>query len=117
MNPIYSLKEICTANTNGIINRNKVKRENVNRLKTTGKIWSIPYKIYYMSCNLDHVLYGKLNSTDEEKEDDAYNFAKKYWNDIDGFLKYIKESDFSVGLDYKESWKFIAENLHSLEKY
>ena len=78
MNPIYSLKEIRTANTNGIINRNKVKRENVNRLKTTGKIWSIPYKIYYMSCNLDHVLYGKLNSTDEEKEDDAYNFAKKY---------------------------------------
>lgn len=101
----------------GIISRNARKRENIDRLKSTGQIWKLPYGIYYMSCNLDHALYGKVNSTDEEKEEDAYQFAKKYRNDIPGFLKYIKESDFAVGPDYKESWDFITEELHSLERH
>ena len=103
--PIYSVTEIRTANPDGIISRNARKRENIDRLKSTGQIWKLPYGIYYMSCNymscnLDHALYGKLNSTDEEKEEDAYQFAKKYRNDIPGFLEYIKESDFAVGSDY-----------------
>ena len=115
--PVYSAAEIHTANPEGIISRNARKRENIDRLKSTGQIWRLPYGIYYMSCNLDHALYGKLNSTDEEKEEDTYQFAKKYRNDIPGFLKYIKESDFAVGPDYKESWNFITEGLHSLERY
>ena len=49
-----------------------------------------------MSCNLDHVLYNKRNSTDEEKENDAYAFAKQYKGDRDGFVKFISESSFSV---------------------
>ena len=115
--PVYSVTEIRTANPEGIISRNVKKRENIDRLKSTGQIWKLPYGIYYMSCNLDHALYGKLNSTDEEKEEDAYQFAKKYRNDILGFLKYIKESDFAVGPDYKESWDYITEGLHSLERH
>lgn len=115
--PVYSVTEIHTANPDGIVDRNAKKRENIDRLKSTGKIWKLLYGIYYMSCNLDHALYGKLNSTDEEKEEDAYQFAKKYRNDIPGFLTYIKESDFAVGPDYKESWEFITEGLHSLERH
>ena len=115
--PIYSVTEIRTANPEGVISRNTRKRENIARLKSTGQIWKLPYGIYYMSCNLDHALYGKLNSTDEEKEEDAYQFAKKYRNDIPGFLKYIKELDFAVGPDYKESWDFITEERHSLERH
>lgn len=115
--PVYSVTEIRTANPDGIISRNVRKRENIDRLKSIGQIWKLSYGIYYMSCNLDHALYGKLNSTDEEKEEDAYQFAKKYRNDIPDFLKYIKESDFAVGPDYKESWEYITENLHSLERH
>lgn len=72
---------------------------------------------YYMSSNLDHVLYGKLNSSDEDKENDAYAFAKKYKDDIDGFLKFISDSDFSRMEGYKESWAFIKKGCHSLERY
>lgn len=33
------------------------------------KLHKIFYHVYFMSCNLDHVLYGKLiNSTDEGKD-------------------------------------------------
>ena len=70
-----------------------------------------------MSCNLDHVLYGKRNSTDEEKENDAYAFAKKYRNDRERFAEFICHSDFSVMGDFKESWAHIEEGLNSLERY
>ena len=29
----------------------------------------------------------------------------------------VKDSDFAVGPDYKESWKYITEDLHSLERH
>ena len=64
-----------------------------------------------MSSNLDHVLYGKLNSSDEDKENDAYAFAKNYKDDIDGFLKFISDSDFSRMEGYKESWAFIKKDV------
>ena len=115
--PVYSVTEIHTDNPDGIKYRNQKKRENIDRLKSTGQIWKLPYGIYYMSCNLDHALYGKMNSTDEEKENDAYAFAKKYRDDIPKFLEFIKKSEFSVGPDYKESWKYVTEGLHSLERH
>lgn len=115
--PFYLTTEIQTHNRNGIINRNQRKRVNLNKLASISKIWDIPYSIYYMSCNLDHALYGKLNSTDEEKERDAFNFAKRYKNDIPAFLEFISTSDFSVKKEYKASWEFIREDLHSLERF
>ena len=38
---------------------------------------------------------------------------------LDGIevLEYIKDSDFAVGPDYKESWEYITEDLHSLERH
>ena len=57
--PVYSVTEIRTANPDGIISRNAKKRENIDRLKSTGQIWKLSYGIYYMSCNLDHALYQR----------------------------------------------------------
>lgn len=115
--PIYSATDIRTQRKSGIENRNQRKRECLNRLSSASRIWCVPYQIYYMSCNLDHALYGKLNSTDDEKEADAFAFAKKYRDDIPGFMKYISESDFSVAGSYPQSWQFIREGLHSLERH
>lgn len=77
----------------------------------------IPYKIYYMSCNLGHALYGKLNSSDNDKEADAFAFAQRFKDDIPGFIEYVRESDFSVVESYPQSWQYIKEGLHSLERH
>ena len=115
---LYSLDSIITRNKQEIIERNLVKSKNIDKLSETPVIWGkIPYSAYYMSCNLDHVLYNKLNSTDEEKENDSYRFAHKYKYDTEGFKKFIAESDFSVGGDYPSSWKYIKEDKHSLERH
>lgn len=116
--PIYSLADIQTSKPEQLKLRNQHKRSKLTRISTLKKVWvSVPYKAYYMSCNLDHVLYGKLNSTDAEKENDAYAFAKKYKDNVDGFLTFICDSDFSKVDGYKESWDFIKKDLHSLERF
>ncbi len=113
----YEADGIHTPDPQGIIERNKQKTDNLYRLRGTGQIWQVPYRVYYMSCNLDHVLHNKRNSTDEEKETDAYEFAKKYKNDVEGFINLICDSDFSVDRDYKESWAYIEDGLNSIDRH
>lgn len=115
--PIYSTLEIHSCNKKGIELRNHQKSANMLKLCNSKEIWSVPYKVYYMSTNLDHVLYNKLNSSDEEKETDSYAFVKKYKNQIPEFLTFISGSDFSVMNGYAESWEFIRQELHSLERH
>jgi hypothetical protein len=116
--PHYSITEIRCNNPQNIVDRNIQKRANLDKLSSTKAVWgSIPYQIYYMSCNLDHVLYNKLNSSNEEKERDALQFARKYKSDIEGFIRFISASDFTVHGDYKQSWNYIKEDNRSLERH
>ena len=55
--------------------------------------------------------------TDEEKENDAYAFAKKYKNNVDAFMDFMCESSFSVKGDFKDSWEFIEQDMHSIDRY
>lgn len=114
--PVYSENKILTRDKQGIEERNEQKRTNLNRLCGCDEIWNVPYRIFYMSCNLDHVLYNKLNSSDEEKENDSFRFAKKYKDKTTEFLSFISESSFSVVTDYKDSWEYIKKDLHSFVK-
>ena len=45
-----------------IADRNKRKGDILFKLRKTGKIHEIPYRIYFNSCNLEHVLYGELKN-------------------------------------------------------
>lgn len=114
---VYEDDGIHTANVAAVKDRNQTKRDNLYRLRTQGQIWGIPYRVYYMSCNLDHVIHNKRNSTDDEKENDAYAFAKKYKGDRNGFVKFISESSFSVMGDFKESWTFIEKDKNSINRH
>lgn len=64
----YYEDHIDTKNVREIVDRNKRKGDILFKLRKTGKINGIPYRIYYNSCNLEHVLYCELKDfTDEEK--------------------------------------------------
>ena len=113
----YQDNGIHTNSVDKVILRNKQKSENLYRLRGCSSIWNIPYRVYYMSCNLDHVLHNKRNSTDGEKEQDAYAFAKNYKNNVEAFLDFMCQSPFSIKGDFKESWEFIEEDMHSIERF
>lgn len=118
IDPIYNIREIRTCNPENIKMRNERKRKNVNIISSLPSVWGgVPYKAYYMSCNLDHVLYNKPNCTDREKENNAFAFAKKYKDDLPGFISFIADSSFSVLGTYLKTWDFIKQDKHSLERY
>ena len=100
-----------------LLGRNRQKQRNLRTLVNTGKIWDIPYSIYYMSCNLDHVLYDQRNCSDTQKDDYAEAFLKKYRNDVDGFVNYLSFSTFSKIGNYQDSWEFIEQGRNSLMRY
>ena len=122
--PFYTLDKILCPVRENIIERNSRKAKNLLRLASTPTIWKVLYNAYYMSCNLDHVLYNKQNSNDKDKEIDAVNFALHYREDIPGFINFISKSDFaykpkpelSLTDNHKESWKEIQVGQNSLER-
>lgn len=117
--PVYEIDCIKTDNVKGICERNAQKREIINALKsnTSGIYGGIPYSLYYMSCNLDHVLYDLPNATDEQKESYSMEFSERYIDNLDEFIRFIRESTFSQCISYESSWDFIQEECHSLERY
>lgn len=116
--PIYTLTTIETARPELICQRNVHKQCQLNSLINLHNVWGyIPYKVYYMSANLDHVLYNKLNSSDLAKEEDAFFFAQRYACDLTGFLHFMSASSFAEVSGYTESWDFIKTDLHSLERH
>ena len=104
------------------------KLSNVRQIKadytSTTLMWKVPYNAYYMSCNLDHVLYNKQNSNDKDKENDAVKFALHYRESIPDFIDFISKSDFSYKMkpelsltdNHRESWKEIRLDSNSLER-
>ena len=115
---MYYETHMETNNINSTIMRNHKKSEILRKLISTNKIANIPYKIYFNSCNLEHALYGKLyNFTNEEKEYMADDFAEKYKDNIDDFIKLITENNVAIDGNYKQTWQFIQEELNSLNRH
>ncbi len=114
----YFTEMIQCRDKEAIIRRNEIKRANIDRIYLQPTVWrSVLYRVYYMSSNLDHVLYNKLNSSDTEKKNDAIDFSRRYKDNLDEFIKFISSSKFSVQLGYKESWEYIKEGNRSLKRY
>lgn len=115
--PVYSTEAITAPSAMRIAIRNRQKSRNLDKLCACSRLWNIPYRVFYMSCNLDHVLYNKLNLTDIEKEADAYSFALQYRKNVNAFKALLCHSDFSVLTGQKESWEFIKSGTESLKRH
>lgn len=116
--PEYTETNIVASPESKVRERNARKSANLNRLSSIATVWGkIPYSIHYMSCNLDHVLYGVQNSDDATKRHNAFLFAKTYKDDLDGFVKCISEPAIAVSGNYRETWEYIRQGLNSLHRY
>ena len=98
--------------------RNERKSEVLYKLYKTTKVHEINYRIYYNSCNLEHVLYGVLQDfSDEEKEQISDDFAEKYEGNVDGFINFISDKTIAVTGTYNDTWKYIEKDKNSLQRH
>ena len=114
----YSTTNISCKSPSRAIERNEGKRELMNYLLTKTMIKSFPYEMYFMSCNLDHALYNEINLDKDLKIERADQFYDKFAGKEYLFPVFL-ETDVANGVpgEMKASWKYIREELHSLERH
>lgn len=113
--PQYFDDGIKTKNIDNIVSRNHRKRAIIERmLKISSVLKSVPYSVFYFSSNMDHVLHGKANMDQNEKNDYADAFDDRFADDPDGFLELMCESAFAVNGTYEESWEYIKAGNNSV---
>lgn len=114
----YYEDHIETAHVKALKSRNSQKAEVLHRLYLSSNIKHVPYKIYFNSRNLEHVLYNAPQYfTREEKQNMALDFADRFEGKLEEFLEFIGTDGFAVAGDYKATWGFIQGDTHSLERH
>ena len=97
--------------------RNKRKRQLMDMLAGKNLICGIPYSCYYFSRNLEHVLHNIAGDlTPSEKQEYSHRFAEQYVGNVSGFIPFFSESVFSVPGDYEETWDYVRQETHSLQR-
>ncbi|NLB20540.1 MAG: hypothetical protein GX829_06895 [Clostridium sp.] len=114
----YREDGIYANNIDNVLRRNNKKQKLINTLIKTDKVYgTVPYRIFYFSCNLEHVLHNIREVENEAKFDFSKKFQDEYIDDLDGFLKLICQNTFSVKKDYASSWNFIKLDNNSIKRY
>ncbi len=115
---VYSTTSIACKDVEKVKCRNVNKREMMEYLLTLADINSIPYQCYFMSSNLDHVLYNKQNLSDEDKKKYADAFYEKFLGVEKYFIDFLKlDAVNGVPDSFPASWRYIKEDLRSLERH
>lgn len=115
---IYYEEWIEAKDKSRLIARNMKKTQKINILRKIERLKEIyDYNIFFMSRNLEHVLFDKCEElSDDEKEDLSDSFAEKYKGKEEEFISFIGNEDIAVSGDYNQSWKYIQEKNHSLKR-
>lgn len=114
---VYSENSIRCISKKNLIRRNHIKQQNLQKLLDTHNIGGLPYSVYYMSSNLEHVLHNRINLTDEEKEELSYEFAEICAEKPEYFIQLMTSQTVFIDGSYRESWDFIKSGKHSLERH
>ena len=120
--PHYAEDGITCIDAEAIRRRNRQKSANLRYLSGCSSIKvkskTVPYSVYYFSCNLDHFLHHAINLSYKEKVSRAQDFAGTFIGDPEGFVRFMTEDPAAAGsMSYEESWDFISRDLHSLERH
>lgn len=113
----YTGNSIITNKKHLIIERNYRKGRILNKLCQINSIGKIGYKIYFFSCNLEHVLHNNQNTACYKKREYSYNFVDQYVDKEKNFISFLSNNDFTTQGDYKETWQFIKKDCNSLNRY
>ena len=115
---------IIVKNKETTISRFKRKRENLEKLVGTKRLRITmakdensarekPYRVFFFSSNLDHVLFNDANNTTKRR--DATRFSNDFY---DAPLKlanfFLNHPCATSEKNYQDSWKALSENSSSL---
>lgn len=112
---IYSDQYITGHNYQSVLSRNQAKKKVLEKLISLKEVAGISYRLYFVSCNMDHLLFGERNLKREEKAEFAKKFAITCMTQPENILS-LAESEYFLYGDYMDSWLYVQEELNSLQR-
>lgn len=117
----YGKDRVEAARPEAIRRRNHEKAAAMKQLASirclTYKRHEVPFKVYFLSRNMEHALHGICDDcTDEEKKRLAHAFRRKYGKKSDDFKALLRSDELAVSGDYIETWRFVGEGTNSLKR-
>lgn len=105
----------------GIVERNHVKAKALRTLAFAGELvrrkHAVPYRVFFMSRNLEHALFGiSADADDDMKERLSRAFAEECRKNPRGLVELLRNPEVCVPGTYEETWGYIQEDVHSLER-
>ncbi|MDF0728666.1 hypothetical protein PY093_18740 [Cytobacillus sp. S13-E01] len=107
----------------GLHYRNKIKRVNTQTVRfidhiTYNKV-KIPYRLFYLSQHLEHVVFNELNVPQNQKQKKIISFLKDMQGESTIFNLLSSHFPPVQDIDHKhvESWNYIYQDIHSLQRY
>lgn len=97
--------------------RNKLKVGRVNWLLSKAKVAGIPYSLYFVSCNMDHVLDGNANISGTEKYILSEKWRKIFEDTPKKFIDVFTEANLILSEDYEKSWEIVKQETESLKRH
>jgi len=114
----YNTQNIYAKNIDNIKKRNKQKSQILSKLSSTNVVYvNLPYRIYFFSSNLEHVIHNKQSVCPEEKRKYSEQFEDKFITNPANFIEFMSSLEFALNGEYKETWEFIKKDTNSLKRY
>ena len=113
---VYEDELIRAPNPELVVQRNAIKSSNLKVLIETKEIDNLPYRVFYMSCNMDHVLSGKRNANQKYKDAFSFQYGNLCKADPSIIFKSICSGSIGTVLSYEASWQKIMEGTASLKR-
>lgn len=108
---------ILTSNIDGAVGRNRKKAEILNKLVGIDKIGDVSYSVYFVSCNMDHVLFGNRSLSRQEKGRLSREFQLKCEENQNMLTETLFNPNIAANGSYYDSWYEIQEDTLSLQRY
>lgn len=126
--PYYDDKnyKIIARDRDAIIHRNKRKRKNLAKLIATKRLRITiakdensarekPYRVFFFSSNLDHVLFGKANNERLNKVPEAKQFGNDFYDEPLKMASYFINHPYATQEGtYQDSWNALSNENASL---
>ena len=134
----YTEDYISSGSIDKVIQRNNHKRKNLAVLinphpeknKKPYQLNEVPYHVFYMSCNIDHVFWGKeymsIDGSEKWKKSGEFESMAQGATNTQEFLTetvFNPEYAYQVDLNlddvenYEKSWEFIQQGTNSLKRF
>lgn len=117
LDPIYENSRIVTNNVNSICKRNASKSKKIRRLLIKKNLYNIPFELFFVSCNMEHVMYDKPNATKGDKHKYQTYFVYDCAHDDDFLYTNFLSDNCKSTSTYNESWDWIQEGTNSLSRH